>query len=50
MIIEDEDVPEDKEGWETITMDGKQVVVRTSAIDEKCQAFETLVIYVSTLG
>ncbi|EIM79749.1 ARM repeat-containing protein, partial [Stereum hirsutum FP-91666 SS1] len=49
-IYEDEDVPEDKEGWETITMDGKQVVVRTSAIDEKCQAFETLVNYVSTLG
>lgn len=50
MFVEEEDVPEDKEGWETITMDGKQVVVRTSAIDEKCQAFETLVIYVSTLG
>ena len=31
-------------------MDGQQVGVRTSAIDEKCQAFETLVIYCSTLG
>ncbi|EIM83632.1 uncharacterized protein STEHIDRAFT_160207 [Stereum hirsutum FP-91666 SS1] len=49
-IYEDEDVPEDKEGHQTITMDGKQVVVRTSSIDEKCQVFETLVIYVSTLG
>lgn len=31
-------------------MDGQQVGVRTAAIDEKCQAFETLVIYCSTLG
>jgi hypothetical protein len=31
-------------------MDGQQVGIRTSAIDEKCQAFETLVIYCSTLG
>lgn len=49
-IYDDDEVPEDKEGWETITMDGQQVGVRTSAIDEKCQAFETLVIYCSTLG
>ena len=31
-------------------MDGRQVGVRTSALEDKCQAFETLVIYVSTLG
>jgi len=31
-------------------MDGQQVGIRTSAIDEKCQAFETLVIYCSTLS
>lgn len=49
-IYDDDEVPEDKEGWETINMDGQQVGVRTSAIDEKCQAFETLVIYSSTLG
>ena len=48
--IEDEDVPESKEGWDIIEMDGQQVGIRTSAIDEKCQAFETLVIYCSTLG
>ncbi|EIM79872.1 alpha/beta-hydrolase [Stereum hirsutum FP-91666 SS1] len=50
MSIEGEDVPEYKEGWETITRGGTQVVVRTSAINETYQAFETLVIYVSTLG
>ncbi|KAH9996969.1 ARM repeat-containing protein [Russula compacta] len=48
--LEDEDVPESKEGWDIIEMDGQQVGIRTSAIDEKCQAFETLVIYCSTLG
>lgn len=41
---------EDREGWETIQMDGQTFGVRTSAMDEKCQAFETLVIYCSTLG
>jgi hypothetical protein len=41
---------EEKEGWETVSVDGQQVGIRTSAIDEKCQAFETLVIHCSTLG
>ncbi|KAI0264225.1 ARM repeat-containing protein [Gloeopeniophorella convolvens] len=49
-VYEDEDVPESKEGWDIIEMDGQQVGIRTAAIDEKCQAFETLVIYCSTLG
>jgi importin-5 len=31
-------------------MDGKQIGIKTSAIEEKCQAFETMVIYCSTLG
>lgn len=47
---EDEDTQNGREGWETITMDGQTVGIRTSAIEEKCQAFETLVIYCSTLG
>ena len=46
---EDEAV-EEREGWETISMDGKQIGIKTSAIEEKCQAFETMVIYCSTLG
>ncbi|TFY78196.1 hypothetical protein EWM64_g5813 [Hericium alpestre] len=49
-IYEEDDVVEEKEGWETVSLDGRQVGIRTSAIDEKCQAFETLVIYASTLG
>lgn len=50
MVDEDEDKANDREGWETILMDGQTVGIRTSAIEEKCQAFETLVIYCSTLG
>jgi importin-5 len=38
---------EEREGWETIMMDGQTLGICTS---EKCQAFETLVIYCSTLG
>lgn len=40
----------EREGWETMSLDGQQVGIKTSVIEEKCQAFETLVIYVSTLG
>lgn len=40
----------ERDGWNTIRMDGQIVGVRTAGIDEKCQAFETMVIYASTLG
>lgn len=48
-VDEEEDHP-DRDGWETISMDGHIVGIRTSTIDEKCQAFDTLVIYCSILG
>lgn len=47
---DDEDFAEERDGWETIVLDGKTYGMRTSAMEEKCQAFETLVIYASTLG
>lgn len=47
---DDSDRTEDREGWETVQMDGQRVGIKTAAIEEKCQAFETLVIYCSTLG
>jgi len=50
LIDEEDEKSEEKEGWETIVMDGQTYGIRTSAMDEKCQAFETLVIYCSTLG
>ncbi|KAG0701167.1 ARM repeat-containing protein [Suillus ampliporus] len=47
---DDDDIGETREGWETISMDGQIVGIRTSTIDEKCQAFDTLVVYCATLG
>jgi hypothetical protein len=44
------DTSEEKEGWETMKLDGQRVAVRTAAIEEKNQAFETLAIHCSTLG
>jgi hypothetical protein len=38
-----------REDWETLQLDGQTVGIRTSAIEEKCQAFQSLVIYSSTL-
>ncbi|EMD36115.1 hypothetical protein CERSUDRAFT_156882 [Gelatoporia subvermispora B] len=49
-IFDEDEQVEEKDGWETISMDGQQVGIKTSAIEEKCQAFETLVIYCSTLN
>ncbi|KAG1895848.1 armadillo-type protein [Suillus fuscotomentosus] len=50
-IYDDEDdVGETREGWETISMDDHIVGIRTSTIDEKCQVFDTLVVYCATLG
>ncbi|EIW80155.1 ARM repeat-containing protein [Coniophora puteana RWD-64-598 SS2] len=46
---DDENGYEEREGWETINMDGRIVGIRTSTIEEKCQAFETLLIYAATL-
>jgi importin-5 len=45
----DGDEEEQRDGWEMLRIDGRTVGIRTSVIEEKCQAFETLVIYCSTL-
>ncbi|KAH7106921.1 ARM repeat-containing protein [Auriculariales sp. MPI-PUGE-AT-0066] len=37
-------------GWEVLDMDGQQVAIRTSALEEKVHATEMLVVYSSTLG
>ena len=47
---DDDEEHEDREGWESISMDGHQVGVKTSALEDKCQAFETLLIHASTLN
>ena len=48
-LIIDGDENEERKGWETISVDGQALGIRTSVIEEKCQAFETLIIYCSTL-
>lgn len=47
---DDDDANSEREGWETVTVDGRTMGIKTSALEEKCQAFETLLIYCSTLG
>ena len=49
-IAETEDLGDPVEGWEVMKLDGQRVSVRTAAIEEKNQAFETLAIHCSTLG
>ncbi|KAI0350577.1 ARM repeat-containing protein [Trametes cingulata] len=49
-IYDDDEEHEDRDGWESISMDGRQVGVKTSALEDKCQAFETLLIHASTLN
>ncbi|THG94123.1 hypothetical protein EW026_g7284 [Hermanssonia centrifuga] len=49
-VFDEADPSITRDGWETISMDGQQIGIKTSSIEEKCQAFETLVIYCSTLG
>ncbi|KAM6503013.1 Armadillo-type fold [Amanita muscaria] len=46
----DDEATEEREGWETISVDGQALGIRTAVIEEKCQAFETLIIYCSTLN
>ena len=50
VVVDDEEEHYERDGWETISMDGQIIGIRTSTIDEKCQAFDTLVIYCSILG
>ncbi|RPD52098.1 hypothetical protein L226DRAFT_574419 [Lentinus tigrinus ALCF2SS1-7] len=41
---------EDLDSWESISLDGRQVGMKTSALEDKCQAFETLLVHASTLN
>lgn len=48
-LLDDSESPANREGWETMEMNGQQIGIKTSIIEEKCQAFEMLVLHVSTL-
>ena len=47
---EEEGANNDRDGWETVMVDGKTMGIKICTLEEKCQAFETLLIYCSTLG
>ena len=47
---EESGITPDREGWETLEIEGQQVGIKTASIEEKCQAFEMLVIHCSTMG
>ena len=47
---EEEGANNDRNGWETVMVDGKTMGIKICTLEEKCQAFETLLIYCSTLG
>ena len=49
-IADDEEDHEDRDGWQSVDLDGRHVGVKTSALEDKCQAFETLLIHASTLN
>ena len=40
----------DCNGWKTVMVDGKMIGIKICALEEKCQDFETLLIYCLTLG
>ena len=47
---DDEEEHEERDGGESVNLDGRHVGVKTSALEDKCQAFETLLIHASTLN
>jgi len=47
---DEESMNTEREGWETVEIEGQQVGIKTASIEEKCQAFEMLVIHCSTMG
>jgi len=38
---EEEGANNDRDGWETVMVDGKTMGIKICALEEKCQAFET---------
>ena len=45
LFHKEEEANNDHNGWETVMVDGKMMGIKICALEEKCQAFETLVIY-----
>lgn len=48
--FDDDGTIQEKDGYETVDIEGQQVGIKTSSIEEKCRAFEMLVVHCSTMG
>lgn len=40
----------DREGWEIIEMQGQRVEIRTASLEEKCTAFDVLLVLCTIMG
>lgn len=49
-VADEDETLEDRPGWEFFPLDGRQVGIQTSIMEDKHHAFNTLLIYCSTLG
>jgi len=49
-VIDEEDERYESDAWTTIKLEGQSVGIKSAVLEEKCQALEMLLVYVSTLG
>ena len=47
---DEEDERYESDAWTTIKLEGQSVGIKSAVLEEKCQALEMLLVYVSTLG
>jgi len=47
---DEEDERFESDAWTTIKLEGQSVGIKSAVLEEKCQALEMLLVYVSTLG
>lgn len=47
---DEEDDRFESDAWTTIKLEGQSVGIKSAVLEEKCQALEMLLVYVSTLG
>lgn len=49
-LLDEEDERYESDAWTTIKLEGQSVGIKSAVLEEKCQALEMLLVYVSTLG
>ncbi|KAF8333461.1 armadillo-type protein [Cantharellus anzutake] len=50
VCLENDRVAPEREGWEIIEMQGQRIEIRTASLEEKCSAFDALLIYCHVMG